>query len=523
MALDPVLARIPGLGGFLAMDQYSRGQETQELGNAVVGARLQDHFREEGFRKGITPGMGNDEILNRAIRSVGPDKAATLLQGQANLRETQDTRKQIALNNLSAKMLTDKQRLEIAARNATSHEQRAQVAAARAKMDAFYRGQAAQIASGKLYDETGIAGVGGGQFDISTLLAPPSGPVGPPGSGLPSGQEAIRQLPPLSQGGGTVEYSPSDHMARVFDAPAGSPAGVPPARLGAELAPQATAEAGAPPTFPGYSGYVPPQNPDTELRRAPPAPNAAATAPKGLPPDVQALIDREPSPKKKREIEQRYVMSRANKEIGINLAGGRESVFINRVVNSGNQAAADLENVVQMPLTVSRGIFGGRQQGGSLFEAGKETLANAMTTEDVQLYNTFATGFQRALAAIEGAGLAPTNALMHQMDQVIFKEGDTNFVKLAKLAQIRQIVEKGMDTVTANSRVDPGTKKLVEEIVGKVRKSVPFTGQDLLKLRQQQQKNPNVSIADIVGLKKDAASDPKMMSDEELLKKLRGG
>lgn len=489
MALDPVLRSIPGLAGYLAQDQYSRGQEAQEAQTIGLTAKLADHFREENFRRGITPGMGNDEILSRAIRSVGPDKAATLLQNQSNLAESRKSREGIALAQLSARMMKDREALDIAARNATTHEQRARIAEARAKMDAHYRGQSAAIASGKHYDETGVSGVGGASFDIGSLLTPPSGPVAPSGG--------LRPLPP---------GVPETDRAAFESARGGVPAVVdrvmpqaevdgmgPQPRLEAALSPQPAA-----PVQPAAA----PNNLDARdlgaQARGPVVP-APGTPPKvGLPPEVQALIDREPSPKKKRELEQRYVMAEANKKIGINLAGGRESVFINRVVNSGNQAAADLENVVKMPLTVSRGIFGGRTQGGSLFEAGKETLANTMTTEDVQLYNTFATGFQRALAAIEGAGLAPTNALMHQMDQVIFKEGDTNFVKLAKLAQTRQIVEKGLDTVTANSRVDPGTKKLVEEIIGKIRKSVPFTGQDLLKLRKEQQINPNISLADVV-------------------------
>ena len=185
-------------------------------------------------------------------------------------------------------------------------------------------------------------------------------------------------------------------------------------------------------------------------------------------------------------------------KISVNLAGGRESVFINRVVNSGNQAAADLENVVKLPISASRGLLGGRSQGKSLFEAGKETLANTMTTQEVQTYNVFATGFQRALAAIEGAGLAPTNALMHQMDAVIFKEGDTNFTKLAKLAQTRQIVEKGLETISANSRVDAETKKLVDSIITKVRTAVPFTGSELIELQRLQAVDPNATLKDVM-------------------------
>lgn len=212
-------------------------------------------------------------------------------------------------------------------------------------------------------------------------------------------------------------------------------------------------------------------------------------------------------------------------KIGINVAGGRESVFINRVVNSGNQAAADLANVVQLPISASRGLFGGRSQGKGLLDAGIESLANTMTTQEVQTYNVFATGFQRALAAIEGAGLAPSNALMHQMDAVIFKEGDTNFTKLAKLAQTRQIVEKGLETITANSRVDAETKKLVENIVDKVRKAVPFTGSELIELGKLQATNKNATLRDVMAAEKAAPGswdNTKEQRYQELLRKQSG-
>jgi hypothetical protein len=231
-------------------------------------------------------------------------------------------------------------------------------------------------------------------------------------------------------------------------------------------------------------------------------------------------------PREVNRMKNEWLADQAKARQKLDVAGGRESVFINRVVNSGNQAAADLENVTKLPMTVSRGLFGGRSQGKSLFEAGKETLANTMTTDEVQMYNVFATGFQRALAAIEGAGLAPSNALMHQMDAIIFKEGDTHLTKLGKLAQTRQIVEKGLETVAVNSRVDPGTKKLVDDILAKVRKSVPFTGADIIRLSQLQAENPNATLNDVLNEKGGGSggwTPDKERRYQELQKKLRGG
>jgi hypothetical protein len=131
-------------------------------------------------------------------------------------------------------------------------------------------------------------------------------------------------------------------------------------------------------------------------------------------------------------------------------------------------------------------------------DAAKEVLANKMTGQEAQSYNVMATGFQRSLAAIESAGLAPTGSLTHQMDAVLFKEGDTNLTKLQKLAQTRQIVEAGLETTIANPRVPKEMREHAENIVTNIRKSVPFTQRDLLRLDQGQKQNPNLTLKEVI-------------------------
>lgn len=251
-----------------------------------------------------------------------------------------------------------------------------------------------------------------------------------------------------------------------------------------------------------------------------PAPGAATPPPMQMPNFTG-------SPKEVAKAKNDWLMdmAKANSKANVNLTGGRESVFMNRVIQAGNQATADLENVVKLPLTSSRGFFGGRGQGKGLMEAGKETMANAMTTQEVQEYNVLSTGFQRALAAIEGSGLAPAGSLMHQMDAVIFKEGDTNYTKLMKLAQTRQIVEKGLETTLANPRVAPETRKHVEEIMAKLQRAVPFTAADLLRMRKEQEVDPNITLGDVVGKMQQPSGwdDTKEKRYQELLRKQRGG
>lgn len=186
--------------------------------------------------------------------------------------------------------------------------------------------------------------------------------------------------------------------------------------------------------------------------------------------------------------------------------GSREATFNNRVIMSANQASKDLENVVQLPTTSSSGVFGGRKQGPGLFDATKEVLANKMTSQEVQAYNVMSTGFQRSLASIEAAGLMPSGVLTGQMDAVIFKEGDTNQTKLHKLAQTRQIVESGIETIMSNDRVSDSQKEQAKAILDRITKAVPFSHTDLIKLQQEQEKNPKATLNSIMKKQSEGAT-----------------
>ena len=190
----------------------------------------------------------------------------------------------------------------------------------------------------------------------------------------------------------------------------------------------------------------------------------------------------------------------------INLAGGKESTQIGRLIGSANQASKDLENISKLPLTVSSGFFGARGQGQGLLEAGKETLTNKMTTQEVQSYNAMTAGLQRSLAGLEAMGLMPNVNLTKQMESVVFRDGDTNLTKMHKLAQTRQIIEATQETLEANPRVAPEQKKLLENVLAKVKKSVPFTHSDLIDLTAAQQKNPSASMRGIIAARDKAAA-----------------
>lgn len=178
--------------------------------------------------------------------------------------------------------------------------------------------------------------------------------------------------------------------------------------------------------------------------------------------------------------------------------GSREAVFINRTLTSANEAAKDLENIASLPIKASSGIFGSAHPGTTMLTAPMTVLGNKMTSQDVQTYNVMATGFHRSLAGIESAGLAPSGQLSNQMDSVIFKEGDTELTKLQKLAQTRQIVEAGLETVLANPKLAPSQRDHVNAIIASVRKAVPFSQQDIIRLQTKWNDDPSATLSSVM-------------------------
>lgn len=175
-------------------------------------------------------------------------------------------------------------------------------------------------------------------------------------------------------------------------------------------------------------------------------------------------------------------------------AGARESQTNQRIMIAGNAAALDLSNVVKLPLSSDTGLFGGRKQGPGLLDALKEDLTNKMTSQDAQDYNLITAGFNRSLGGIEAAGMVPPGSLVHQMDAVQFKEGDSQFTKLEKLAQTRQIAEGGLDVLASNPRIPQQQRQKINDIIGSLQKSVPYTVADVLAFRAASENNPDLTL-----------------------------
>lgn len=173
--------------------------------------------------------------------------------------------------------------------------------------------------------------------------------------------------------------------------------------------------------------------------------------------------------------------------------GNRAEVYLQRVMTGANEAVRAAQNMMELPISTSRGIFGGRTQGGSLFDAAKESLTNEMTTQEVQDYNTMVAGVQRNLSTIEAGGLAPPGSLTHSMDAIVLKEGDSYLTKARKMAEMRQIVEAGLQPNLANPKIPVEQKDFIKKTINDMATAIPFTQHDITMFERQGRPTETIS------------------------------
>lgn len=496
------------LSGYLGQQQADNQNATSQI-QQVTGAlgllsqiaaqhkAQQDQALQEAWRAKLSalgPNATHDDIARLAMGSglMTPDHVATLAQGAENKQLQLDNTRQIALQRLTQQAAQEQRTHEYRLSTLGNvAERNAEIARHNAASEDINR-EASTLAGKRL--DLALANTAFNQADKAANTAYTTGTAPAPTVTMPNAAPVAPPRPQYGNGSlvklmadGQEIINPAEISAakQVMQADArGQPMTVQMPAPQSNMDARDLALAGGRKTVPFG---------------AQPAAATVQAAPSAAPVLTTAMPAYLASASPKVQDAWRAAQAKAEGKANISLAGGRESVFINRVILAGNEAAADLANVVKLPMTASRGMFGGRGQEKGIMNAGLETLANAMTTQEVQKYNVLATGFQRSLAAIEAAGLAPSGTLSHQMDSVLFKEGDTNFTKLLKLAQTRQIVEKGLETTLTNPRVPEETKAHMREIMQKVNKAVPFTPSDLLELESRQKIDPNITLGDVVG------------------------
>jgi hypothetical protein len=178
---------------------------------------------------------------------------------------------------------------------------------------------------------------------------------------------------------------------------------------------------------------------------------------------------------------------------------GREKVFSERIVTSANEAARAISNITELPIGASAGVFGvGSSPGHGILASGRDSLRNKLTSQDAQDYNTMLSGVRRNLATIESVGLAPSGALTEGFSSLELRAGDSQLTKLRKLAEMRQIVDAGLEVQLADPAIPDSIKDIMHKVLDKVKTSVPYTQSDVTALQRAQLKNPDTTLQQLI-------------------------
>lgn len=186
---------------------------------------------------------------------------------------------------------------------------------------------------------------------------------------------------------------------------------------------------------------------------------------------------------------------------------------INRMLDSGTQSTADIQNISSMPAgNTGTGLMGmaqntlgalgygsGPQKG--LIDSLKTDLTNRAAPETVKAYTTMASGLPRALASLEATGMIPNQGFTDSFNKLLNNDGDTNEDALRKMAQIRQITHSALEsTVLGNVSVPADRQAQAQKILDNIDAAIPFTVQDINALHNDQ--SGKMTLAQIAGVQR---------------------
>lgn len=126
--------------------------------------------------------------------------------------------------------------------------------------------------------------------------------------------------------------------------------------------------------------------------------------------------------------------------------------------------------------------------------ATKGVLTNKLSPQEVQSYMTMLPGLAKNLAMVESGGLQTAQGLNDVFGKLELREGDTGYTKLHKLAEYRQVVEKGIEPYLHNPKIPPEQKEEIQQMVDQLRASIPFSHNDVTRLERAHAQNPDMTL-----------------------------
>ena len=163
--------------------------------------------------------------------------------------------------------------------------------------------------------------------------------------------------------------------------------------------------------------------------------------------------------------------------------GAINSRFAINQVEGMTQAAADIANVARANKDTMLGTFAGMtgKSGENLISALQNTFARNVTNVDTRAYQQLITGLELNMARALGGGYANSTSknAIETYKQQIPQEGDDPRNAAMFLARVRQEFEILNDNLKTYPGATEGMLKNADKAMETVRKSVPFTVEDV--------------------------------------------
>lgn len=180
---------------------------------------------------------------------------------------------------------------------------------------------------------------------------------------------------------------------------------------------------------------------------------------------------------------------------------------VNRMLDSGSQAVADVGNLAALPAgNVPGGAMGstlgmlgyGSGPQKTLMESLKGDLTNRAAPDTVKMYTTLASGLSRGMASMEAAGMIPNGQFTDSFNKLQNVDGDTNYDALMKMAQIKQITHNALESmILGNVSVPADRQAVAQKLLDKIDSAIPYDVQDVIKLHNS---DGSKTLSQIAGL-----------------------
>lgn len=179
---------------------------------------------------------------------------------------------------------------------------------------------------------------------------------------------------------------------------------------------------------------------------------------------------------------------------------GNQAMMENRILTAANLGGTALANIGDLPMGTNSGFFGtqyGASPQASLKDMTMGILRNQLTDETQQRYTAMVTGMYRNLGMIEQqGGLQGGQQFAEQIRSALeLRKGDSALDVMTKMADARQILEKGTELYMTSKTLDPDKKALVTQTLDRVRQAIPFTQEDITAFARAAQKDPQLTIS----------------------------